>query len=325
MLGITTYTIDELLKVTGPISVPEYQVTIASGETTLKTLQLTRTAKEPGENRKAFLSTFADRLFTAIFDLPPRQWGEVLGQADTFRAQRLLLAWFADPDAQAFVARGGFDGAVRQDPGDYLYPVDSNVAPTSKINAIATRSLRLDVAIDAFGNARNTLDVTWQNPFEEPAGKPYRELPTLEHLRTLGMYFRVLAPAWSRVESVSGGSFARLTAPAEVGEEAGRTVIGVYLRVPPGSASLRYVWTSPFAADADRTGGYYRLTIQKQPGLLPGPLALTIHVPDGFLITAASEGLAVRGGTATLQATFAEDLVLGLRYAPAIPAAPTAP
>ena len=48
VLGITTYTIDELLKVTGPITVPEYGATIASGETTLKTLQLTRTAPGPG-------------------------------------------------------------------------------------------------------------------------------------------------------------------------------------------------------------------------------------------------------------------------------------
>ena len=99
-------------------------------------------------------------------------------------------------------------------------------------------------------------------------------------------------------------------------EEAGRTVIGTYLMVPPGSASLRYVWTSPYAADADETGGLYRLTIQKQPGLLPGPLTLTIRVPDGFGITAASEGLTVAGRTATLQTTFSQDIELGLRYAP---------
>ena len=93
-------------------------------------------------------------------------------------------------------------------------------------------------------------------------------------------------------------------------------MIGTYLMVPPGSASLRYVWTSPYAADADETGGIYRLTIQKQPGLLPGPLTLTIHVPDGFRIASASESLQVSGATATLTTTFTQDLELGLRYAP---------
>jgi hypothetical protein len=313
VLGITTYTIDELLKVTGPITVPEYGATIASGETTLKTLQLTRVAK-PGENRKAFLSTFADRLFGGLLALPPRKWADILGQADTFRTQRLLLAWFRNADDEAFATRGGFDGAVRQDAGDYIYPVDSNVAPASKLNAIATRSLDIDVAIDPFGNARNTLRVTWDNPIDTPLGTPYRELPTLENLRILGMYFRLLAPERSRVESVSGGSFVKLTAPAVVDEEAGRTVIGAYLMVPPGMASLRVVWTSPYAADADELGGVYRLTIQKQPGLLPGPLTLRIRIPDGFRIAAASEALRVSGGTASMTTTFSQDLDLRLEY-----------
>jgi hypothetical protein len=314
VLGITTYTIDELLKVTGPIAVPEYKATIASGETTLKTLQLTRVAK-PGENRKAFLSTFADHLFERLLSLPPRQWLDMLGRADTFRSQRLLLAWFKDASDEALATRGGFDGAVRQDPGDYLYPVDSNVFPASKINAIATRTMHLDVAIDPLGNARNTLDVTWDNPIDTPIGKPYRELPELEKLRILGMYFRLLAPERSRIEDVSGGTLVQLTAPAVVGEEAGRAVIGTYLMVPPGTTKLRYVWTSPYAADADDTGGIYRLTIQKQPGLLPGPLTLTIHAPDGFRIVSASQGLQASGGTASLSTTFDRDLELGLRYA----------
>ena len=92
-------------------------------------------------------------------------------------------------------------------------------------------------------------------------------------------------------------------------------MIGAYLMVPPGSATLQYGWTSPYAADADETGGVYRLTIQKQPGLLPGPLDLTIRVPEGFRITSASEGLTVVGRTATLQTTFSQDIELGLAYA----------
>ncbi len=84
-----------------------------------------------------------------------------------------------------------------------------------------------------------------------------------------------------------------MTNPAVVEDEAGRTAIGTYLKVPPGQTSLRYTWTSPYAADA--TSGTYRLTIQAQPGMLPGPLTLTIRAPDGNRITAASPELAVSG------------------------------
>ena len=134
--------------------------------------------------------------------------------------------------------------------------------------------------------------------------------------RILGMYFRLLVPERSRVESVTGGTLAPVTVPAVVGEEAGRTVIGAYVKVPAGSTTLRYRWTSPYAADAESDGGSYRLAIQSQPGMLPGPLRLTIRVPDGSRITAATPELVVQDGAATLDATFDRDVVIGLRYAP---------
>jgi len=87
VLGITTYTIDELLKVTGPITVPDYGATIASGETTLKVLQLTRAPRRPGEESKAFLPVFADRLFGALLALPPRRWGDVLAAGRHLRSE----------------------------------------------------------------------------------------------------------------------------------------------------------------------------------------------------------------------------------------------
>jgi hypothetical protein len=322
VLGITTYTIDALLEVTGPVSVPDYGATISAGQATLKVLQLTRMALVPGQSRKAFLSAFADRLLTSLLGLPPAKWDQLLGSADTFRQGQLLLAWFRDPADEALVAGTGFDGAVRQDLGDFLYPVDSNVAPTSKLDLVTTRSLDLAVQIDAVGNARDTLAVTWQNWSETQEGAPYRALPSEGKKRILGMYFRALVPDRSRVEAVSGGSYARLSYPAVVESEAGREAIGTYLEVPPGQTGLSYTWTSPYAASTDQTGGTYQLTIQKQPGLLPGPLSLTIRAPAGFQVTDASPGLTVRGDTATLATTFDQDISVQLRYVPISPAPP---
>jgi hypothetical protein len=313
VLGMTTYTIDELLKVTGPISVPDYNVTIATGETTLKVLQLTRVASTPGVDRKAFLSVFADRLLGTLLALPPSRWGDVLGTAGTFGDERLLLAWFRDPTAEAFVADGGFGGAVRQDAGDFVYPVESNVAPPTKLNAWTTTAMDLSVQIDAVGNAQNTLAVTWENRVDTPDGAAYRAMTNVGgHI--LGMYFRILVPQRSRIEAVSGGSLTPVTDPAVVEDEAGRTAIGTYLKIPPGQTTLIDTWTSPYAADVTATGGTYRLTIQAQPGLLPGPFALTIRVPEGYRITAASPGLTVSGPAATLTTTLNRDVVVGIQY-----------
>ena len=313
VIAITTYTIDELLKVTGPVTVPEYDATIAPGETTLKILQLTRVESTPGEDRKAILPAFADALLAALLDLPPGDWPDLLGTVDALRRGHLFLAWFLDPADQALAVRSGFAGAIRSDSGDYVYPVDTNVAPATKLDYLVTRSWDLDVQIDAVGNAQNRLEVTWNNGVEEPEWEAYRAMSNVGG-ELLGAYFRLLVPERSRVEEVVGGGLAPVTAPATVESEAGRMVIGTYLKIPPGSTSLGHAWTSPYAADADETGGEYRLTIQKQPGMRPGPLSLRIRVPEGYRISAASRELTVDGATATLATTFAEDIVVALRY-----------
>ncbi len=205
---------------------------------------------------------------------------------------------------------------MRPDGGDYLYPVDANVAPVSKLNGVTTRSMRLDVQLDAVGNARDSLAVTWLNQIDTADGAAYRALPVDGDLRILGMYFRALVPQRSRVEAVSGGGSVPATGPAVVEDEAGRMAIGTYLMIPPGEASLTYTWTSPYAASVDETGGSYRLTIQAQPGMVAGPLTLTIRAPDGDRITAASPGLTVSGATATMTVTFDQDIVVGLQYGP---------
>jgi hypothetical protein len=318
VLGITTYTIDELLSITGPVSVPAYGVTIASGETTLKTLQNTRVATDPETNRKAFLSAFADRLFDALLALPPGRWTDLAARGDAFEAQRLLLAWFADESAQQAITKLGFDGSIRMDHGDFVYPVDSNVSPASKLNAVTDRALDLDVQLDDVGNAVNELKVRWTNRIETDDGRPYRELRTLEDLRTLGMYFRLYVPERSRVEAVTAGTTSAITAPSDIADEHGRTVIANYFRIPAGEGHLSYRWTSPYPADLGEDGvATYRLTIQKQPGLRPGPLRVRISLPSGATVIDASPGLDVVGATATVQTTFDRDVVLVIRYRPA--------
>jgi hypothetical protein len=313
VIGITTHTIDALLAITGPITVPDYDVTISAGETTLKGLELTRRAEDPDVSRKAFLSALADELIPTLLDLPPERWADVMASMPTFQSERLLLAWLADPAHQRLVAETGLNGAVRSVTGDYVYPVDTNVRPYSKLHAVTTRSLDLAVELDADGSARHALETTWDNQILEPRGAPIRNLPSGRGGDVLGVYFRLLVPDGSALRAVTGPDGVDATADAELSTEAGRTVIASYLRVPPGTKSIEHRWTTAgVAATAD--SGEYRLTIQKQPGLLRGPLSVTIRVPDGYRITSASEGMAISGQTATLAGTFERDFEMLVRY-----------
>ena len=123
--------IDELLKVTGPITVPEYDLhdRVRRDDPEGAPGHLGRCRQRPGEPQGVPVGRSRTGSSRRSSRCRPRSGATLLGDAETFRQGRLLEAWFRDPADEAFVAGSGFDGAVRQDPGDYLYPVDSNVAP----------------------------------------------------------------------------------------------------------------------------------------------------------------------------------------------------
>jgi hypothetical protein len=213
------------------------------------------------------------------------------------------------------MARLGIDGSVRADAGDYVYPVDSNVSPASKLNAVTDRDVDLNVQIDEFGNAVNEMMVRWTNRIASDEARPYRELPTLEKNTTLGMYFRLYVPERSRLEAVSGGTEAPITSAAEIAEDAGRQVISNYFRIPPGSARLSYRWISPYPADLGEDGiATYRLTVQKQPGLRSGTLRIKITIPAGATIAESTPESVVAGESATIKTSFDRDIVVVIRY-----------
>lgn len=315
VIALTPLAIDKLLAVTGPISVPGYDVTMTAGTTAVRSLEQVELHPKPGEERKTFLNVFATTLLDQVLALPPSRWPALFEQFAAIGAERDALAWFSEPATEAFlVESGGWAGSVRQDPGDYVYAVDANVAPVSKLNLVTTRAQTLDVRLDAVGNAHDTLTVAWTNHLNDDVGKPYDYLRRLQLEGNYGNFFRLLVPGRSRLEAVSGGTFVALASPEEVAEVAGRASFGNYLMVPPGSARLRYSWTSPYASDADRAGGTYRLTVQKQPGTTGDPLELSITLPPGAHVVEATPGLQAGGDRVSLSTRLVEDISVFVRY-----------
>jgi hypothetical protein len=317
VIGLTTYAIDRLLEVTGPVDVPEYGVSVSAGQTTMVSLEHTRKASEPGQDRKAFLDALATHLLDRLMALPLDRWTTAVEAAEKIRVERLASVWFADPEVQALAAEARWDGSVRRDAGDYLYTVDANLAPASKYNLVTGRTQSLEVQIDRFGNAHNALTVAWTNRLNELPDAQRRFLRSISTSDVYGTFVRILAPARSRLVSVSGGTIAPVQGAEQVTQEAGRASFGNYLMVPPGQAALTYAWISPYAADTNGNGeGRYVLTVQKQPGTLGDEVDLSITVPPGSQILEVSPGMSVDGATARLSTRLTTDLVVAVRFGP---------
>jgi hypothetical protein len=314
VIALDTYSIDLVLGVTGPISVPEYGVTVKAGQTTMTMLANTRQPTDPGTDRKAILDAFGSELLDAMMSTPTTKWPDLLSALKTAASQRHLMVWTKDEGAEALVRWAGWDGAVRQDAGDFVEAVDANVAPTSKYNLVTHRAQDLQVQIDAAGNAHDTLILTWDNRANEAEASALRKLKYTGTNGLLGDYLRVLTPDKSSLQGVSGGGLVQLTGVEDVSSEAGRTAYGLFLLEPPGSTSVSLSWISPQTVQIDGKTCLYRLTVQKEDGRTAEPLSVTVDLPAGAKVIETSPGMVVTGGTAVLKTTSATDVQLWVRY-----------
>lgn len=321
VIAITTYALDRLLEVTGPVEVPGTGVTVKAGEVTVAGIANTRpdsTVAEGGADRKRFLSLLADEVLHRLFDLDASRWGDLLAAAADIGEQRLALAWFPDAADQAVVDGSDWSGRVRQDGTDYLAVVDANVSPSSKLSPVVARSTDLAVRIAEDGSAEHALRLEWHSDADRE-GEPYQTLRAASDSAAgqYGVLPRVLVPLDSEIIEVTGDSVLPVSGVEFETEVAGRRAWGNYLLVEPGmTAWLEDTWTTPGVTEPDGDGQRYHLVIQKQPGQVEEAVRVSIEVPEGATITGTTDGMTVEGTTATWQGTLIADQELEVRFAP---------
>jgi hypothetical protein len=315
VIAVTTYALDRLLEVVGPVDVPEYGVEVHPGEVTMTLLAATRGTDAVIEGRKDVLDALALEAVERLSSLPPERWSETVSALEDIGRQRDAMAWLADPDAQALVDEAGWSGRVAQDTGDYLYVVESNVAPTSKYNLVVDRSDSLIVRLDEEGDARSKLSLEWQNKAASD-GEPYVSLRDYSNNRQgwYGAYLRVLTPVESQLTDARGRGADRLRGVEREDVEADRAVFANYILMPPGEATMTYRWRVPGAAEMTADGWRYELLIQKQPGARSAPLTVRVKLPEGATVAEVSEGATVDGSTVSLEADLTTDVRLRVDY-----------
>ena len=315
VMAITTYALDRLLEVVGPVDVPAYDVTVEPGDVTLTLLGATRGAPGDLEGRKDVLDALARTLMQRLLGLSPDHWAAMIEALDDIGREHMALAWFQDPKAQTFVIDNGWGGSVRQDPGDYLYVVESNVAPTSKYNLVVDRSESLVVKLDETGSATNSLRLDWQNRAGDE-GDLYAALREFSENQEgwYGAYVRTLVPAGSELITARGSSVVDVRDAEYVQPESGRRSWGNYLLMIPGESTLTYLWTVPEVATVTDAGWEYRLVIQKQPGARTSPIKVRIELPAGAVLLEASDGLQANGERLLYEGELDTDLELRVLY-----------
>lgn len=313
VIAINVHTIEELLRVTGPVTVESYGVTVTP-ENALDMIEAhTRTAQEPEGDRKAFVGVLAEELLSRLTHLAPDQWTPLLEAFQRLRDERQLLFFSKARDMEMLAHRLGIDGALADSQGDYLMLVDASVNST-KLNIAIDQRIDVSLRLDSEGAARHEVAVSYHNDL--PAWSQGRDPLLVRRLMLGGLYggyARLLAPRGSRLERVAIDG--REVGPEEWSTERGKAVFGRFFSLPSGArATLAFSYATPYAAAAHGGERVYRLYLQKQPGTGAIPLTVRVTLPAGArLRSVALDGEELDAG-GVIETDLAQDREIVARY-----------
>jgi hypothetical protein len=310
VIAINASFVEKLLDITGPIEMPEYGKTIDSKNFLLETqkaveIEYDREANTP----KKFVGDLADRLRERLKHLTKEEWLAVAGLAsESIETKDIQVALFDSEEAE-LAARFGWNGRLKDSPGDSLALIEANVAG-QKTDAVVDEQVRHEVKILDDGSIEDRVVLT--RTHNGTKGELFRGVRNVS-------YLRAYVPVGSRLISAEGFEAPPENLFKEVGEDLGvdssvsivestmkkdasgadvsterdRTVFGGWMQLDPGETqtiTLSYrlpftvhdVLTKLDAAPSSEGGGQrgaYVLLATSQSGKTNRTIETTVEYP----------------------------------------------
>ena len=261
VFGITPTLLEEILKISGPISVGgqefnaqnfteklEYEVEFGYAE---KDLDFDNRKKALADLTHAFLARMRGDIL--------KHWPQYLALAQKMLSEKQILAYSLDPEAQNVLLAKNWAGVMRPTSGDYILWTDANLAAL-KTDKVMERHLSYSFVPTSSGKYIGAIKMKYAN------NGTFTKFTT--RYRT---YARVFLPVGSRFISVSEN----LT--IDQGVENGRQWFGAFTVIEPGKTK-ELVWQFYLAPQiAERVEkNSYSLLVQKQAGTIEHALTLDL-------------------------------------------------
>jgi len=261
VVAINASVLNDVLELTGPITIPGYNVEFNKDNAVLKLEEIVEKAylMNPDldtQNRKAIMKKLTPVLIEKIFSM-----GNVAKLSDFAHKEinkKNIMINFTDPELQKLVEDVHWDGAIAKDwSGDYLMTVDANMGAL-KSDYFMKRSISYDI------------DLTQV--------KPVVNLKILyEHTATFGDWRTSDYHAYLRVYVPEGANFLerKMVGYPHIQNEFGKTYFGFKVDVLIGGqteAFIKYELPENFPRED------YKLLIQKQSGV--GDVPVKVHVKN---------------------------------------------
>lgn len=281
VIAFDTIFIEELLKLTGAIEIPEYNKKISSENFVWETQEIveSKEAKESGEPKK-FIADLAPLLLNKISSFSKKDYINLLFLIDKMRKEKHFLIYFKDSDLEKEIIKLGFGGEIKNTQNDFLMVVNTNING-GKTDGMIKQTINHQAEVLTDGSIIVQLEIT-----REHLGDPKNQFTKM----TNNSYLRVYVPKNSQLLSIEGfdspnkekflipepiceddADLKRIegqiitdeTTDTKINSEFEKTVFGNWMILKLGEKkTIKFRYLLPFKLDKA-----YSLFIQKQPGI----------------------------------------------------------
>lgn len=284
VVGITPTLLEEILKISGPITVNGEEFSAQNFTEKLEyEVEFGYAAKGLDfDSRKKILADLTHALLARMRGDMLKHWPQYLALGQRMLAEKHILAYAQLPEAQAVLLAKNWAGAMRPTSGDYLLWADANLAAL-KTDKVMERELSYSFA-----------PVTTTKPGEvgTSSGKyvgtvkmKYANRGSFTKFTTrYRTYARVFLPLGSRFISVSDNL------KTDQGVENGRQWFGAFTEIEPGKTkelAWRFYLATPIVEQIKNNS--YSLLAQKQSGTIAHALTLDLNFGKDIVSAVPSE------------------------------------
>lgn len=303
VIVFTAVVMQDLLKIVGPIEMPEYRVTITADnfyDETQREVELDYD-KELNEPKK-FIADLLPRFFEKIASQDKKKWADVANVFLKELTEKQILIYFADEELENFVREAGFAGEVKTSSKDYLSVVASNIGGGKTDHAIEQQISHFS-EIQPDGSIIDTVKIKRKHNGDKnsfwtsiknvcflrvyvPQGSKLIEASGFD-----SQFYDVLVPPIEGsipdplVDQIEKGGFIHEPSKVRITQEGSKTVFGNFVGIEVGQEKeviLKYQLPFKILLSDEHAVKNYSLFFQKQPGTPSYKFSSELFYPQNF-------------------------------------------
>lgn len=317
-----------LLKVHGPISVPESSEKITEENAMLvlnEVVQYELSGTGNRDDRKAAVITLVSKLFGWLSDLPADQVRPALESITRSANEKHLQLYFTDDVAQGAIEQVGWSGSLDPPAGTTdLLAISNGLVNASKANYGVTKTVDYSVAVAPDGSAETTLKLGYSKRDEKLLGVPRHWVAN---------YARVYRRAGTELSDPANGF-------ESINDAVGLPTFGQFVRLNLGQSKELVLQNTlpqavqqggpaqagPDSVTGEADGWHYRLSFAKQADLYETQAAVRVTLPEQWRVISAkawrrNDGkeipVTIEGSKLSFDTPLKQDLIFDIELAKA--------